>query len=100
MSLLRLLSNPAVMGTDAITRSTAWTVIDRLRSDDRVRWAEEPAQLEHVWRAFSARGDKSHELWTDDYLAAFAQTGGLTLATLDRQLAHRYPSVRVETLAG
>lgn len=98
MSLLRLLSNPAIMGTDTTTRSTAWTVVDRLKADDRVCWAEEPAHLEHVWRALSARDDNSHKLWTDDYLAAFAQAGDLTLATLDRQFARRYASVRVETL--
>ncbi len=50
------------------------------------------------WRAISARDDKSHKLWTDDYLAAFAQAGDLTLATLDRKLPGRYPSVRVESL--
>jgi uncharacterized protein len=25
--------------------------------------------LDAVWRAISARDDKSHKLWTDDYLA-------------------------------
>jgi hypothetical protein len=99
MSLLRLLSNPSVMGTDVTTRSVAWTVVDRLLADDRVHWADEPAHLEQVWRAISAREDTSHKLWTDDYLAAFAQAGELSLVTLDRQLARRYPSVRVETLA-
>ncbi|QSB14718.1 hypothetical protein JQS43_25230 [Natronosporangium hydrolyticum] len=98
MSLLRLLSNPAVMGADATSRRDAWAVVDRLRADDRVSWADEPLQLEHVWRAISARDDGSHKLWTDDYLAAFAQAADLSLVTLDRQLARRYPSVRVETL--
>lgn len=98
MRLLRLLSNPAVMGTDATTRSAAWTIVDRLKADNRVCWAEESAHLEPVWRTLSARDDNSHRLWTDDYLAAFAQAADLTLATLDRQFAHRYPSVRVETL--
>jgi hypothetical protein len=55
-------------------------------------------QLEAVWRAISARNENSHQLWTDDYLAAFAQAADATLATLDRKLRHRYPSVRVETL--
>jgi hypothetical protein len=34
----------------------------------------------------------------DDYLAAFAQASGATLATLDRTMASRYPSVHVESL--
>ena len=98
MSLLRLLSDPAVMRDDAVDRSEAWRIFDQLWADERVLWAEEPAELDAVLRAISARDDKSHKLWTDDYLAAFAQTSGAALATLDRQLASRYPSVRVESL--
>lgn len=60
--------------------------------------ADEPDELDAVWRAISARGDKSHKLWTDDYLAAFAQASDATLTTLDRKLPARYPSVRVELL--
>ena len=96
--LLRLLSNPAIMGGDAVDRSQAWRLFDELWSDERVLWAEEPDGLEPVLRAISARDDKSHKLWTDDYLAAFAQVGDLTLTTLDRKLPVRYPSVRVESL--
>ena len=98
MSLLRLLSNPAVMGHDVVSRGDAWRVIDQFRADERVRWAEEPAHLEAAWRAISASEEHSHKLWTDDYLAAFAQAAGITLATLDRALRRRYPSVQVETL--
>jgi hypothetical protein len=98
MGLVRLLSNPAIMGDDAVDRSQAWRLFDQLRLDERVLWADEPDELDAVWRAISARDDKSHKLWTDDYLAAFAQAGDLTLATLDRKLPGRYPSVRVESL--
>lgn len=98
MGLLRLLSNRAIMGEDTVDRSAAWRVFDQLWADERVLWADEPGELDAVWRAFSARNDKSHKLWTDDYLAAFAQTYGATLATLDGKLSARYPSVRVESL--
>ncbi len=98
MGLLRVMSNPAIMGDDALVRSEAWRVVDQLWSDNRVLWAEEPEHLEPVFRALSARNDKSHKLWTDDYLAAFAQASGASLATLDTKLAPRYPSVRVEQL--
>ena len=98
MGLLRLLSNRAIMGEDAIDRSQAWRTYDELLADERVLWADEPADLDPVWRAISARDDKSHKLWTDDYLAAFAQAGGATLITLDRQVPKRYPSVRVDLL--
>lgn len=99
MGLLRLLSNPAVMGQDALSRGKAWQIIDQLRADDRVQWAGEPAQLEQAWRAISARDDGSHKLWTDDYLAAFAQTAGITLATLDKGFERRYPSIPVITIS-
>nr|WP_205857060.1 TA system VapC family ribonuclease toxin [Phytoactinopolyspora endophytica] len=98
MSLLRLLSNPAVLGTDVINRAAAWGVIDALQSDKRVAWADEPSHIESIWRTMSARDDNSHKLWTDDYLAAFAQAGQFTLATLDGAFAKRHPSVRVEAL--
>ncbi|HEY2577431.1 MAG TPA: TA system VapC family ribonuclease toxin [Streptosporangiaceae bacterium] len=98
MSLLRLISNPTIMGADAVTQGEAWRVFDQLWSDDRVLWADEPNQLESVFRAISARSDHSHKLWTDDYLAAFAQASGASLATLDTKLAGRYPSVSVDQL--
>jgi toxin-antitoxin system PIN domain toxin len=98
MSLLRLLSNPAVLDQDTVSRAGAWRVIDQFRADERVLWAEEPPQLEAAWRAISARDENSHKLWTDDYLAAFAQAADAALATLDHKLRDRYPSVRVETL--
>ncbi|MGH3450112.1 MAG: TA system VapC family ribonuclease toxin [Haloechinothrix sp.] len=98
MGLLRLLSNPAVMGDDVLARADAWRVIDRLRADDRIRWAGEPAQLEPAWRAVSARDDNSHKLWTDDYLAAFVQAAGLELVTLDMAFQRRYRSITVTSL--
>ncbi len=98
MGLLRLLSNPAIMGDDAIDRSQAWRTYDQLWADERVGWADEPAELGAVWRTISARDDRSHQLWTDDYLAAFAQASDATLVTLDRKMPARYPSVRVELL--
>ena len=75
MGLLRLLSNPAIMGADAVDRSQAWRLFDQLWSDERVLWAAEPDELDAVWRTISAGGDKSHKLFTEDYLAAFAQAG-------------------------
>ena len=98
MSLLRLISNPVLMGEDVVTRSEAWRVIDQLWLDNRVLWADEPDQMEAVFRAISARSDHSHKLWTDDYLAAFAQASGASLTTLDTKLKDRYPSVQVEQL--
>lgn len=98
LSLLRLISNRSIMGDDVLTRDEAWRIVDELWSDNRVLWADEPAQLNGVFKAISARNDHGHKLWTDDYLAAFAQTSGASLATMDTKLRERYPSIRVEQL--
>ena len=97
-SLLRLVTNQAIMGDDVLTRGSAWQIVDQLWSDDRILWADEPPHLEAVFRAISARDDRGHKLWTDDYLAAFAQASGAALATMDTKLKARYPSVRVQPL--
>ncbi|WP_166984052.1 TA system VapC family ribonuclease toxin [Paramicrobacterium fandaimingii] len=99
MGFLRLLSNPSIMREDTLTRADSWSVLDRLRADERVIHLEEPTNLESVWRTLSARGDTSHKLWTDDYLAAFAQARGLSVVTLDRAFAGRHQSLEVELLS-
>ena len=73
-------------------------MLDALRADERVVWCEEPPGIDALFRAFSSLPDGSHKLWTDDYLAAFAQCGGAVLATLDRRIANRYPSVSTVTI--
>lgn len=98
MSLLRLVTSRAIMGDDALTRGGAWQIVDQLWADDRILWADEPPHLEAVFRAISARDDRGDKAWTDDYLAAFAQASGASLATLDSDLKARYPSVRVQPL--
>jgi len=98
MTLLRLLTNPAVTKEDAMSRRKAWLVYGALIADSRVRFYGEPEGLEALWTAFSTREDKSHLLWTDDYLAAFAKALSAELVTLDRPLAVRHPSVRVVRL--
>lgn len=76
----------------------AWALLDRQLLATGVVWLDEPDRLDDAWRTFSARDDPHHKLWTDDYLAAFAQVAGARLITLDRAMAKRYPSVEVETI--
>lgn len=98
MAVLRLLTDAAVTGAAALTRREAWKLVMRQLDDPTVVWLDEPEGLEESWRTLSSRDDKNHKVWTDDYLAAFAQRSGATLVTLDRALAGRYPSVAVETI--
>ena len=98
MALLRLLTNPVVTADDVLTRRQAWDVPLALQADPRVRLLPEPRGLAPLWIAFSKRDDRSHLLWTDDYLAAFAQAAPAELVTLDAGLRARYPSVDVVVL--
>ena len=98
MALLRLVSNPVVTRADVRTRRQAWDLVQALQSDPRVRFLAEPPGLEPLWIAFSKRDDTSHLLWTDDYLAAFAQTADAELVTFDRGMRERYPSVQIVSL--
>ncbi|MFT4165982.1 MAG: hypothetical protein QM650_12145 [Microlunatus sp.] len=95
MGLLRLLSNPAVMSTDVVSRRNAWRVLDTVLSDDRFEWCDEPGGVTDEFRRLSATDDRSHKLWTDDYLAAFALATSSSLTTLDRKLPVRYPDLDV-----
>jgi hypothetical protein len=47
-----------------------------------------------LWKALSKKDHHDHLLWTDDYLAAFAQAVDADLVTLDGVFRKRYPSVR------
>lgn len=99
MALLRLVTNPAVTGRDVLSRRQAWDLVEELMSDARVRFLSEPAGLVPLWVTFSKRDDRNHLLWTDDYLAAFAQAVGAELVTMDRACHARYPAVRVLVLS-
>jgi toxin-antitoxin system PIN domain toxin len=99
MALLRLVTNPAITQNDVMTRRQAWEFVERFTSDPRVRFLAEPQGLLQLWMAFSKRDDKSHLLWTDDYLAAFAQAASVELVTLDRALHKRYTSVKIALLS-
>ena len=65
---------------------------------DSIRLLPEPDNLEGIWMPFSKRDDKSHLLWTEAYVAAFAQAAQAELVTLDR-FEKRYPAVHITRLA-
>jgi len=98
LGVLRLLTNPAVTGKDVRTRRQAWDLLLDLQQDPRIRFLQEPQGLAPISITLSKRDDHSHKLWTDDYLAAFAQAAHADLVTLDRSMHGRYPSVNVVTL--
>ncbi len=95
MALLRLITNSAITGRDALSRRQAWDAVDALMTDSRVHFLPEPDTLVPLWRALSKKDDHDHLLWTDDYLAAFAQAVEADLVTLDNVFRKRYPAVRI-----
>lgn len=83
MSLLRLLTNKSIMGSNVASAEQAWVAVQRTRARDDVEWKEEPASLERKWKALSLLGSPKGSWWTDAYLAAFAIGHGLRLVTFD-----------------
>jgi len=51
LSLLRLLTTPAVMGTEVMTQREAWRIYDRWLDDPRVVFLDEPIGLEQAAKA-------------------------------------------------
>ena len=51
--LLRLATNPAVFGDEALSMARAWACYDALLGDERVYFREEPTGLEDLWRKHS-----------------------------------------------
>ena len=86
MGLLRLLTNPSVMGNDVLSMRESWRTYRTVLADERIRFATEPAGLETEWHRMTAHDRSMPKVWTDAYLAAFADTAGMQLVTLDRAL--------------
>lgn len=82
--VLRLLTEPKMMGSKALTMGQAWVLYDRLMSDTRLVFVEEPQDMERLWRKLCPPALVAPHLWTDAYLAAFAAAGGMRLVTFDK----------------
>lgn len=80
---LRLATNPAVFGVEALSLADSWQGYDALRADSRVGFAAEPHGLERSWRTFTSSAQYSHKVWSDAYLAAFAVAGGVAVVSFD-----------------
>jgi toxin-antitoxin system PIN domain toxin len=98
MGVLRLLTNPAVMGPDALSGAMAWRIIDELLDRENIRFVREPDGLDLVWRRHTPAGRTSPNFWTDGYLAAFAHAAGFTLVTFDRGFS-KYRDIAVKILS-
>jgi len=96
--LLRLLTNPRVMGSDVLTAPEAWAIYDDLFQTGRVHFASEPPGIELAWREATRDRQSGPNFWTDAYLAAFAIAAGYTVVTFDRGF-QRHKSARLRLLS-
>jgi toxin-antitoxin system PIN domain toxin len=94
ISLLRLLTTSAVMGTDEVmTQVQAWSAYDRWKQDGRVLFLEEPLNVEATFRGLTRQLHPNPKNWADAYLAAFAGVSGMQLVTFDRALQGKVESL-------
>lgn len=56
MALMRLITNPAISGRDALSRREAWDAVDQLMADSRVRFLSEPEILVPLWKGTLEKG--------------------------------------------
>lgn len=89
LSVLRLLTTPAVMGSDVRTMKGAWEIWDQIAADERVSFLTEPEGLEPRFRQNSRSASVSPKMWADAYLLAFARAAGVKLVTFDQALGRR-----------
>jgi uncharacterized protein len=86
LTLMRLLTTEAVMGTETRTMAQAWDLWDRIWADSRISFLPEPASIEVEFRRRSRERSRSPKVWADAYLLAFAAVAGLKLVTFDLAL--------------
>jgi uncharacterized protein len=89
LAFFRLLTTPAVMGTDTLLQRQCWAIYDKWITGGRAIHRLEPSGIELAFRARTLATEPAPKTWMDAYLAAFAETANLTLVTFDKALAAR-----------
>ena len=95
MGLLRLLTNKSVMGSDLFSSNSAWRIYRKSLEDSRIHFAHEPFALEFTWHRLTSQDRPATKLWTDAYLAAFANAAGMRMVTMDRAILSMSPDALV-----
>jgi len=82
MGVLRLLTNPHVMGRAPRSIAEAWEIFTRLHDDRRVVFEAEPDGVDAAWQHLTTSPGVGASSWTDAYLAAFAHLQSYELISL------------------
>ena len=97
LGLIRLLTQPRIMGTDALDASSALVAYDRFAGLPEVDLHSEPLGCDIELRRLTSAGLPAH-LLTDAYLAAFASAANLRLVSFDRDFT-RFAGLQLLRLA-
>ncbi len=92
LALLRLLSNPRVLGPAALSGGAAWQALATWLSVPGVEFMTEPAGVDALLMRWSGTLDLRSGIWTDAYLAAFASVSGCRLVAFDGDF-RRFPGL-------
>lgn len=95
--LLRLLTQPKVMGDGVLDPTEAWEIYRNLCTDIRVSFEPEPSNVEALWITLSVGAAAKTNHWTDAYLAAFAIERGHSFVTFDKGF-RRFPALDLTLL--
>jgi uncharacterized protein len=88
---LRLSTHPHVLSRP-LTSDEAWGIYRRYRAEDHVTFIEDSEEIDTGFMALSGRPEFAHHLWTDCYLAAFAQFKGCRIISFDTDF-NRFPGL-------
>ena len=85
LGLIRLLTQPKVMGSAALTLSQAWKVYRRFRALPMIDLLVDGGHCEAPLEGYvTSQLSLAPRLWTDAYLAALAHSSDCRLVTFDK----------------
>ena len=84
LGLVRLLCEPKVMAGARLSVSRAMDVYEHFANLPEVGFMDEPPACGGLFAASTRAPGRSPRLWTDLYLASFAEAGHLRVVTFDR----------------
>lgn len=100
MAILRLLTNRTLMGSGVLDAGQAWQILGELTNDARAVVRHDlPAGLDALWLTFVRGRAPSPNLWTDAWLAAYAEADGAEMVTFDQGF-RSFPLSHLRLLTG
>lgn len=87
LGFFRLLTTFAMMGDETVSQRQCWAIYEEWLAGGRALLRAEPPGIEAAFRKRTVALEPAPRTWMDAYLAAFAETAGVTLVTFDRALA-------------